>query len=100
MRRLNVCPIRSLPPGERVLLEAAGQEIVVFNVDGRLCAVQNRCPHAGARLYMSGSVRGHELVCDWHDLAFCLRTGQSDAGFQLRVYPAGVDEAGNVWVEL
>jgi nitrite reductase/ring-hydroxylating ferredoxin subunit len=98
--RALVGPAGRLPPGERAIVQAEGHEVVVFNVEGRCHAVQNRCPHAGAALLTSGSIRGGEVVCDWHDLCFDLRTGESDSGWELRVYRTGLDEQGRIYVEL
>jgi 3-phenylpropionate/trans-cinnamate dioxygenase ferredoxin subunit len=90
----------ALRPGERALVEAGGHEVVVFNVAGRCHAVQNRCPHAGAPLLSSGSIRDGRLVCGWHDLCFDLASGESDSGWELRVYRTGLDEKGRLFVEL
>jgi 3-phenylpropionate/trans-cinnamate dioxygenase ferredoxin component len=100
MPRIVVCRAERLRPGGRRLLEAEGHQVVVLNTGERLHAVQNRCPHAGAQLFSAGELRGCTLTCRWHDLRFDLSTGASDAGFELRVYPTGIDELGRVWVEL
>ena len=83
-RRIHIGPAEGLPPGPRKLVEDAGQEVVVFNVGGCWRAVQNRCPHAGAPLLTSGSIRDGGVVCDWHDLCFDLQTGESDSASRSR----------------
>ena len=73
--------------------------MLVLNVGGRFHAVENRCPHAGASLQTAGSIRGDQLVCDWHDMCFDLATGESDSGFELRVYRVAADQDGCLYVE-
>lgn len=99
-RKLPVCALRELPSGGRRLVEAPGHEVLVLNAGGRCHAVQNRCPHASAALLGSGTLRGGEIVCDWHDIGFDVQTGQSDSGFELQVYPTEVDAEGLLWIEL
>ncbi|MBO0705932.1 MAG: Rieske 2Fe-2S domain-containing protein, partial [Candidatus Dormibacteraeota bacterium] len=45
--RYVVAPVEDLPPGERRIVEIDRRSIGVFNVDGRLFALRNRCPHQG-----------------------------------------------------
>ena len=92
MARHVVCAVADLPPGSRRIVEVAGRSIGVFNVDGALYAVRNRCPHQGGPLCEGATVGlvtsdgpGHyrherpgEIVrCPWHAWEFDLRTGAS-----------------------
>ena len=45
-----VAKARDLPDGSRMIVEAGGRSIGVFNVRGRFYALLNRCPHQGAEL--------------------------------------------------
>jgi 3-phenylpropionate/trans-cinnamate dioxygenase ferredoxin subunit len=87
-----VAPLADIPPGSRKLVEAAGRPIVIFNVDGRLFAVSNRCPHAGGSLQHAKQVglitstgpgeygysrKGEIIRCPWHGWEFDLATGKS-----------------------
>jgi len=92
MSRHVVCPAAELPPGERKVAIVDGREIAIFNVEGRLHALLNRCPHGGAPI-CAGVVtgialsagpgdyrvarRGEFLRCPWHGWEFELATGQS-----------------------
>ena len=78
---VEVLPLAELPPGERKLVYAHGQQIALFNVDGRLYAISNRCSHA------RGPLSEGEVLCDdgngrctvrcpWHYARFDLATGQ------------------------
>src|SRR4051812_48220610 len=91
MRRI-VCRAEELPTGARTLVEVGGRSIGVFNVDGRLYALRNACPHHGAPL-CAGPVTGrmlpsepqvyqygdhHSVVrCPWHGYEFRLADGRS-----------------------
>ncbi|TVY04235.1 Rieske (2Fe-2S) protein [Cohnella terricola] len=54
--RHEVCADGELLPGMRKVVTIRRQEIVVLNVEGRLYALQNRCPHMGVPL-------AHGAVC-------------------------------------
>lgn len=103
-----VAAVDELPPGSRKIVEIDGRSIGVLNVDGRLHALMNNCPHHGAPL-CEGVVKGtmedsapHEysyghhneyLVCPWHGYEFRLETGRPllDLGrLRVRVYEVRV----------
>ena len=76
-----------------------GRSIALFNVDGRIYATDNQCPHMGYPL-TRGTVRNGILTCDWHRRSFDLEGGgcfhvECD---DLRIFP--VDIRGNeIWIE-
>jgi 3-phenylpropionate/trans-cinnamate dioxygenase ferredoxin subunit len=87
-----VARLDELPPGSRRIVDVAGRSIGVFNIDGRLYALRNRCPHQGSALCEGpvlsflesdgpGNVVAHEdhklLQCPWHSWEFDMETGQS-----------------------
>lgn len=103
-----VATVDELPPGSRKIVEIDGRSIGVLNVDGRLHALMNNCPHHGAPL-CEGVVKGtmedsapHEysygrhnefVVCPWHGYEFRLETGRPllDLGrMRVRVYEVRV----------
>ena len=43
--KVTVCPAAELPPGETQLVEVEGRKIGVFNCDGQLYAIEDRCSH-------------------------------------------------------
>ena len=88
----RVCQLSELPPGERRIVDAEGRSIGVFNVDGRLYAIRNACPHQGAALcrgLLTGTMmpsapgtfdwqRDGEIIrCPWHGWEFDVTTGRS-----------------------
>ncbi|MDZ4770286.1 MAG: non-heme iron oxygenase ferredoxin subunit [Chloroflexota bacterium] len=64
-----------LPPGERLVAEANGVEIVVFNIDGVYYAVEDMCSHAAAYL-SEGPLEQYAIECSKHRAKFDVRTGK------------------------
>ena len=110
MTRYLVAPVTALPPGGRLLVEAAGKKIILFNLEGDLFGLLNRCPHQGGELchgttlglveadpaepgQMRYTREGEILRCPWHGWEFDIRTGLSRAEPQklrTRSYLAGI----------
>lgn len=71
-------------PGHLRTLAVDGEPVAVFRLnDGRLCAVDNRCPHEGYPLSQGDLVdgpQGPELVCRWHNWRFSLPDGRCRRG--------------------
>jgi chlorite dismutase len=71
--------LADLPHGESKLIYLEGQQVALFNIDGQLYALNNRCSHARGPL--SEGVVAHEestctVVCPWHYAKFDLSSGQ------------------------
>lgn len=91
MARHVVGTLEEMPPGTRHRVEVANRAIAIFNVDGKLFAVKDVCPHQGAPLSAGLVVRGlaaklpgqYELCeeihvkCPWHGWEYDLATGKS-----------------------
>ena len=92
MARHVVAAAVDIPPGTRRLAEIDGRRIVVFNLEGKFYALNNRCPHRGGSLFhgkQPGLVESTEpgrycysrpgeiIRCPWHGWEFDIRTGQS-----------------------
>jgi 3-phenylpropionate/trans-cinnamate dioxygenase ferredoxin subunit len=91
-RKIPVKRLSEFPPGSREIIHNGRQTIGVFNIDGRLHALRNHCPHQGAPLCLgmiSGTtipgepyeyVYGREneiITCPWHGWEFEIATGKS-----------------------
>ncbi|MEM7231886.1 MAG: nitrite reductase small subunit NirD [Planctomycetota bacterium] len=63
-----------LSDGRRIRVLAGEHDVAVFEVDGDVRAIGNRCPHAGAPL-SEGYVQGEHVVCPLHAWRFDLKTG-------------------------
>jgi 3-phenylpropionate/trans-cinnamate dioxygenase ferredoxin subunit len=92
IRRVAVMRAEDLAPGERATVDAFGRTVVVFNLDGKFVAFDNRCPHHGGPLRhgrLSGTwlasepcerrwgADGHILACPWHAWEFDLAVGRA-----------------------
>jgi ferredoxin-nitrite reductase len=61
-----------------------GIPVAVFRRGGRLCAIENICPHAGASL-AEGLLDGDEVLCPLHNFRFDITTGACSTDPILRV---------------
>lgn len=100
---IDVVPLEELKPGDTQIVYLEGKQVGVFNVNGELFAVNNRCPHARGPL--SEGTIDHEactVVCPWHYAKFDLRTGKVlDGVARQSVEPYEVEvRDGVVWVGL
>jgi nitrite reductase/ring-hydroxylating ferredoxin subunit len=59
-----------LPPGSALLVG----EVAVFNVGGKVCAIQAKCTHVGGPLN-EGTLDGSTVTCPWHGSQFDVCTG-------------------------
>ncbi|MDP9410545.1 MAG: Rieske (2Fe-2S) protein [Actinomycetota bacterium] len=106
--RATAMPLSELPPGASTVVKAFGTTVALFNVEGRLFAVSNRCPHHGGPLChgrISGTAlasrpyeyrygrEGRVLVCPWHGWEFDIESGQTmfDPSVRVRVYETRVE---------
>ncbi len=76
---VEVGPLDDFGPGENRIIYLEGQQVGLFNVDGQLYAINNRCSHARGPL-TEGDVEVKDGVCSvtcpWHYAKFSLETGQ------------------------
>jgi nitrite reductase/ring-hydroxylating ferredoxin subunit len=101
-RPSSVCRADELVPGERRVVAVEGIEVGVFNLDGKIVAYRNHCPHQGGPVclgrwggttlpsppgeYVFGR-HGRVLVCPWHGWEFDLDTGEALFGRRVRLAP-------------
>ena len=63
-------------PGSKQCVTAGECELVVCNIDDKLAAIENVCPHAGLPMH-EGELRGRVLVCPHHGYAYNVMTGRN-----------------------
>jgi nitrite reductase (NADH) small subunit len=73
--------------------EAAGVAICLANVEGRLAALANVCPHRQGPLGQ-GWIEGEAVVCPWHSWAFSTTTGVAEPPERAKVdvFPIKVED--------
>jgi chlorite dismutase/nitrite reductase/ring-hydroxylating ferredoxin subunit len=67
------------PPGATKMVYLDGQQVAVFNVEGELFAINNRCSHARGPLSEGVVERQGEtctVVCPWHYARYDLESGR------------------------
>lgn len=92
---VRLCAAQEAPkPGEVMEAEAAGVMVCLANVDGRLAAVDNVCPHRQGPLG-GGWLEGETVVCPWHSWAFSTTTGEAEPPENARVavFPVRIEGA-------
>jgi len=90
-----------LAPGKMRRVDLRGRRILLANVDGRLCAVDDTCTHEDASL-SAGVLKGEFVKCPLHNSRFNVCTGKAmeePAEENLRTYPVR-EEGGRVLLGL
>jgi 3-phenylpropionate/trans-cinnamate dioxygenase ferredoxin subunit len=94
--KISVCPAAELPAGEMRLVEHDGKKIGVFNCDGTLYAIEDRCSHDDGPL-AHGDLDDERCTveCPRHGSLFDLRTGKPKtlpAYAPVDTFPVHVDD--------
>jgi len=90
-----------LAPGTMKRIDVRGRRILLANVDGRLCAVDDTCTHEDASL-STGVLKGELVKCPLHGSRFNVCTGKAleePAEEDLRTYPVRL-EGGRILIGL
>ena len=75
--KISVCPVAELGPGEMRLVEIEGRKIGVFNCDGALYAIEDRCSHDDGPLAEGEfDPAACTVECPRHGSLFDLTTGR------------------------
>ncbi|HXW82810.1 MAG TPA: Rieske 2Fe-2S domain-containing protein [Candidatus Binataceae bacterium] len=92
-RWLRALAAAELGDGQSRVVSLGGQTIVLFNAQGRLFAVDNRCPHMGFPLDR-GTIKDCILTCHWHHARFDLESGGTFDQWadDVRVFPVKVED--------
>ncbi len=91
-RLVKVATVEQLPVGKVMTVEVDGDEIALFNVDGKLYAINNTCSHQGGPLG-EGEVDDNIVTCPWHGWQYDVTTGTSTNSPDVRIptYPVVVE---------
>ena len=98
---VRICSANDAPgTGQVVQAEARGVAVCLANVEGRLSALDNWCPHRRGPLG-EGWIEGKSVVCPWHCWAFDTETGEAlpPENAKVQVFPVKV-EGEDVLVDL
>lgn len=99
---LRAAKVERVRSAGRLVVKIGPRQIVLFAVDDRIHACNNRCPHEGYPLvegHLSGSA-ACRLTCHYHNWSFDLASGENlYGGDRLRVYPVRIGD-GTVWIDV
>jgi len=98
---IDVGEAGELPQGTMRRVDVRGRRILLVNVAGRLCAVDDTCTHEDASL-ATGVLKGELVKCPLHGSRFNVCTGkvlEEPATESLRTY-AVREESGRILIGL
>ncbi|PKB70679.1 MAG: hypothetical protein BZY87_09130 [SAR202 cluster bacterium Io17-Chloro-G6] len=96
---IQVCPLEELEQDGVKVVSGQISPVAVFFDQGRVYALDNRCPHMGFPLHR-GTVTDGILTCHWHHAKFDLAGGCTFDPFADDVAPFSVDvRDGIVWLD-
>ncbi|MBI4374390.1 MAG: Rieske 2Fe-2S domain-containing protein [Deltaproteobacteria bacterium] len=89
-----------VPVHEGRVVEVKGKQIALFNVEGKICAIDNTCIHRGGPLG-EGSFDGTVVTCPWHGWQYDVTTGVSpvNPAAKVQTFPCKV-EGNDVLIEV
>lgn len=94
---VEACRIDELPSGGRKLIKIDGTEIALFNLNGNIYAIKNRCPHRSGPLIRGFIDDAAGIKCPMHGWRFNLRDGSSERPARAVVYQVKIE---NGWLYL
>lgn len=72
---MRIARLSDIPAGGRKLVEIDGVRIAIFNLDGKLHAIEDVCTHDGGPLVEGDVVNGCQVQCPRHGARFDICTG-------------------------
>ena len=91
---IKVASISELEVGSCKTVEVNGKAVALFNVDGKVYALDNACLHQGGPLGV-GMLEGEVVTCPWHMWEFNVRTGEKLDNPSLKVPTYAVQVEGD-----
>jgi len=93
---VDVCPVEELPPGTVKIVHAGLVSVGVYNIDGELYGLEDRCSHDDGPL-AEGDWEPEEgiAVCPRHGARFDIRTGRPltlPAYLPVETFPVRVED--------
>jgi 3-phenylpropionate/trans-cinnamate dioxygenase ferredoxin component len=98
---IKVATVDEVPTNSRKLVEIDGVRVALFNLGGKICAIEDVCTHDGGPLVEGTIVNGCEIMCPRHGARFDICTGQAlsfPAFESTNTYTVRV-EGNDIWME-
>ena len=83
-RYVRVAKVGELPVGTCREFQADGKMIALFNVSGKLYALENNCLHRSGPLGQ-GTLEGEVVTCPWHGWQYKVTTGEAIFNAQITI---------------
>ncbi|MBE9042214.1 Rieske (2Fe-2S) protein [Oscillatoriales cyanobacterium LEGE 11467] len=116
MAWVKALPRENLEAGGRQVVKIGDRKILLVDLDGKICAVNNACPHLKLPLKKGKITPDGAIVCPFHRSAFDLCTGEVktwspfppvvgnllgkiSAEKTLEVFPTRI-ESDSIWVDV
>jgi nitrite reductase (NADH) small subunit len=95
--KIKVAKLSDVPAGKALAVKVEREYVALFNLDGKIVAISDMCPHAGGPL-SEGQVENGQVICPWHGWQFDidLPEGAPDDGIDR--YPVEIRD-GEIWIE-
>ena len=77
-RFVDMARVDEIPAGKMKHVGVNGKEIVIANMNGKFCALDDRCAHMNAPLSM-GNLTGDVVTCPFHGAKFNVASGKKIA---------------------
>jgi nitrite reductase (NADH) small subunit len=89
---IKVASISEVSVGSSKTVEVNGKAVALFNVGGKIYALDNTCLHQGGPLG-EGLLEGEVVTCPWHFWEFNVRTGEKlgEPSLKAAIYPVQVE---------
>jgi nitrite reductase/ring-hydroxylating ferredoxin subunit len=75
---VDIAKVDEISAGKMKHVEVNGKEIVIANMNGKFCALDDRCAHMNAPLSM-GNLTGDVVTCPFHGAKFNVASGKKIA---------------------
>jgi glycine betaine catabolism B len=72
---VKVAETKDIQPSQMKGVQVNGENVCIFNVEGKFFAIGSICTHEGGPLD-EGTLEGYEVECPWHYSKFDVRTGE------------------------
>jgi nitrite reductase (NADH) small subunit len=100
-RHLIDKPVNLEDGGPGVSVSVDGRQIALYEFEGSVYAVDNRCPHRGGPM-ADGPVSGPTITCPLHSWSFDMRSGEAVGrpGATIACFPVAKDPSGKIAIEI
>ena len=75
MGRIIAGRTSEITPGKMIKVSIDGRDVLVANINGKYCAIDDSCTHSGSSL-SEGKLEGCTITCGWHSAEFDCKTGK------------------------